>query len=118
MYDNSAASADQDSIEFLKLSKKINIYSTSLIVFIGLIGHFLTILVYSQKKFRLNSSNIYLLFLAINDSVFLLVYFFEDIIKSILTVFDTNSGFIDFISMFNITDKNEIFCTGIIFRLS
>lgn len=43
-------------------------------VFAGLIGHFLTVLVYSKKKWRKNSGNIYILCLAFFDSLFLITH--------------------------------------------
>ena len=69
--------------DMILTTKKINIFLTFFIVIIGLCGHFLTILVYSKKRFRLNSSQIFLLCLAINDSLFLIVHFFEDTNRSI-----------------------------------
>ena len=58
----------------LELSREVNIYFTAVIVFFGLIGHLLTILVYSRREFRTNSSHAYLLCLAINDCLFLITH--------------------------------------------
>ena len=58
----------------LELSREVNIYFTAVIVFFGLIGHLLTILVYSRREFRTNSSHAYLLCLAINDGLFLITH--------------------------------------------
>ena len=53
---------------FLALSGKINLFGILIAITVGLIGNFLTIFVFSQKRFRNNSSNIFLLCLAINDN--------------------------------------------------
>ena len=63
-----------ESNKALLTSMKINIYSTLVLVLIGLIGHVLTILVYSKKKYRSNSGNVYILCLAIVDGMFLVVH--------------------------------------------
>jgi len=73
-------------------TKKINIFLTFFIVIVGLCGHFLTILVYSKKRFRLNSSQIFLLCLAINDSLFLIVHFFEDTNRTIHEAYFSSSS--------------------------
>jgi len=75
--------------EILENIRKVNIFAISLIVFMGLVGHLLTICVYSQKKFRQNSNTVYLLVLAINDSLFLIVHFFEDTARTIKDVYST-----------------------------
>lgn len=62
------------SSEVLEKTLKINLFTSTCILLIGLIGHSLTIFIYSQKRFLLNSSNVYLLCLAIIDSMFLLVH--------------------------------------------
>jgi hypothetical protein len=73
----------EDSFNFLILSNKINLFSTIIIVLIGLIGNTLSLIIYSQSKYRLNSSNVFILILAIIDSLFLIVHFFEDTISSL-----------------------------------
>ena len=67
----------------LKLSREINIYSTVVIVIFGLVGHLLTILVYSRKEFRTNSSHAYLLCLAINDGLFLITHLCKRFISNL-----------------------------------
>ena len=62
------------SNEILEKVVKINIFTSTCFLLIGLIGHSLTIFLYSQKRFLLNSSNVYLLCLAIIDSLFLMVH--------------------------------------------
>jgi hypothetical protein len=66
------------SFQTLEKSRKINLCFTIFFLIVGLIGHFLTIFVYAQKRFRKNSCNVYLLYLAFNDALFLIAHFFED----------------------------------------
>jgi hypothetical protein len=74
---NPQSSGSSHSINLLDYCRKINIIIAILIVISGLIGHFLTILVYIQKRFRLNSSNVYLLCLALIDGTFLIIHLIE-----------------------------------------
>jgi ATP-dependent Clp protease ATP-binding subunit ClpA len=67
---------------FIEIAKRINIISSFFIILSGLIGNFIIIFVFSQKRFRSNSSNVYLFILAINDSLILIVHFFEEIVKN------------------------------------
>jgi uncharacterized membrane protein YeaQ/YmgE (transglycosylase-associated protein family) len=66
----------------INITKMINLYASIFIILFGLIGHFLTILVFSQHRFRNNSTNIYSFVLAIVDSLFLLIHFGEDTIRT------------------------------------
>jgi len=61
----------------LEQTRKINIMFVGIILVIGLIGNCLTIVVFAQKRFRINSSNVYLLSLAVIDGLFLLLHLFE-----------------------------------------
>ena len=70
------------SFQVLKKCRQINVFSTIVIIFIGLIGNFITIIVFAHQKFRVNSSNVYLLCLAVNDSLFLIIHFFENTVKT------------------------------------
>ena len=65
---------------YLYLSKKISIAITLLIILIGLSSNALTIIVFTQKRYRKNSGNVYLLTLAILDNAFLVIHFFEVIL--------------------------------------
>ena len=89
----------EDSFNFLDTTNKINLFATILINCIGLIGNTLTLIIYGQSKYRLNSSNVFILILSIVDSLFLIVHFFEDTISSLehhnfpiyfLNIIDTN----------------------------
>lgn len=80
----------QENDSFLDNSKVINVSVTIFITVFGLCGHFLTICVYSKKKYRFNSNSVYLLCLSINDGLFLIVHFFEDTIRTIQSI-DDNS---------------------------
>jgi hypothetical protein len=68
----------EESEGFLTEAKKINTIITICITIIGLIGNCLTGIIYGQKKNRKNSSNIFLLCLAINDTLFLVVHFYKN----------------------------------------
>lgn len=103
-------SSISESMLFLEISTKINICFTIIITIIGLIGHFLTLFVYSQKRFRLNSNNIFLFCLAINDSLFLIIHFFEDTIRSIKLNYTFSAKFNLFINRINIVDNSSIIC--------
>ena len=73
---------DQDlmkSFENLELTQYIPQIISIIIVIIGLFGNFLTILVFVQPRFRRNSTNVYLLFMAINNSIYLIVHLVYDL---------------------------------------
>ena len=83
-----------NSSNFLVNTKIINIYLTIIIIVIGLFGNGLAVFVFAQKRFRLHSSSVYLLCLAISDGLFLLMHFFEDTIRTYIDVYlngETNS---------------------------
>ena len=77
--------------ETLDTARKWNIFATLPIIIIGLIGHSLTILVFVQKRFRTNSSNIFLLCLAFNDSLYLINHFFEDTLRTYKDIYVLNA---------------------------
>jgi hypothetical protein len=66
-----------DSLVTLEQCRKINLICTIIFSALGIVGHSLTIFVFAQKRFRKNSSNVYLLCLAINDGLYLITNFFE-----------------------------------------
>lgn len=113
----------------------INIIITLILTILGLFGHVCTILVYSKAKFRINSYHVYLLCLAINDCLFLLIHLIEDVIRSWQETFlmvsyndensnnNNNNNFnlndleylskhikISIINLLNITDNYELTC--------
>ena len=99
-------SSDHDLLSnyFLEQTRKINIFSIMIILFIGLIGNFLTIFVFSQNRFRTNSSNVYLLCLAIVDAAFLILHLFEDTVRTYndIYVLDLNeTSFLNASNVFN-----------------
>ena len=67
--------SNQSSYGLSNQLNQVNSILTIIIIIFGLIGHSLTIFVYSQNRFRRNSSNIYFLCLALNDSAYLIVHF-------------------------------------------
>jgi hypothetical protein len=75
-----------------------------------LIGNFITVFIYGQKKYRKNSSNVLLLCLAINDSLFLVVHFFEDTIHNLKSYFDLEQEIIFFINKIDFISQNDLAC--------
>lgn len=105
------------AFELLNLTRKINILCSSFLVMVGLVGHSITIFVFSQKRFRTNPSNVFLLCMALNDCLFLLVHFFENTIRNYKDIYFKNSDkftpFYELISFINITDKFQFTCSMI-----
>lgn len=105
----------QKSIGFLETSIKIKTIAILVVLLIGFIGHFLTIFVFSQKRFRINSSNVYLLCLSINDGFYLVIHFFEDTIEALNNTIlsDTlnkNPKLNYLFSLLHVIDENELAC--------
>lgn len=105
------------SRSILTISREINIFSTILVIFFGLIGHILTIYVFGQRRFRLKSGSVYLLCLSVNDSLFLIIHLFEDTIRTFKDIYLTESHsrdrltfWINFLNLINITDKHDLLC--------
>lgn len=102
------------SNHLLDFARKLNIFATVLVVLMGLIGHSLIIFVFVQKRFRTNSGNVFLLYLAVNDSIFLITHFFEDTIKSYGEIYINEANSYQFynriIQLINLSDRFEIFC--------
>lgn len=97
------------SSNVLLTSKRVNIFLTCIVVFIGLIGNFLTFFVLSQKKNRINSTHVYLLCLAVSDSLFLVIHFFEDTMRSYADFYMDENVSVLF-RLLNIIDHFEISC--------
>lgn len=113
------------SLYFIETVRKINVSFTIIIFLIGLIGNSITIFVFSKKKFRTNSSNIYLFCLAIVDTLFLIVHVFEDTIRHFsndMSSYDSSyaddndfnfnitANFKSFFTTINITDQSNFIC--------
>nr|QVK45781.1 G protein-coupled receptor [Proales similis] len=79
------------SMELLSRTKLINVYATTAIISIGLLGNALALFVFIQKRFRIHSSSIYLLCLALSDGLFLLMHFFEDTTRSYIDAFSNGA---------------------------
>ena len=101
----------------LENTMKINIYTSLFIFLIGIIGHSITIFLFSRKRFRLNSSHIYLFCIALTDSLFLFVHFFEDTIRTSINVYSNENITNDFnlfifssIQVINIADNFLFYC--------
>ncbi len=104
-----------ESLDLLEITKTVSLHSSIFIIFFGLIGHFLTLLIFSQRRFRNNSTNIYALILSIVDSLFLLIHFFEDTLRIFRDIYfetleDFNSQFYSFITTLNIIDRFDSVC--------
>lgn len=100
------------SLYYLDISIRIKVIASLIVLFIGLVGHILTIYVFSQKRFRINSSNVFLLCLAINDGLYLIIHFFEETIIVIKDINDNDNNFtVNYlIKHLNLIDKNELSC--------
>jgi hypothetical protein len=98
--------SNQSSYGLSNQLNQVNSILTIIIIVFGLIGHSLTIFVYSQNRFRRNSSNIYFLCLALNDSAYLIIHPFKDTIRS----FIKDDKFQNFIQMLNLIDRFEMTC--------
>lgn len=99
-----------NSLDNLNISRTVNFYLTLLFIIIGLFGNFLTIFVFVQNRFRKNSSNVYLLCLAINDSVYLVVHFFEDTVKNYKSLYSDDKNFSIFLYLFDLVDSYDFVC--------
>jgi hypothetical protein len=107
---------DDDYMKFLEISMILNIFFTIVFIIIGLCGNFITLLVYGQSKNRVNASNIFISCLAIFESVFLILHFFEDTIRTIISTKRLLQNNIDldnydFIEKLNIIDNNYLMCS-------
>ena len=67
----------EKSGHFLMSSRKFNCVSSFVITTIGLISNLLAIFIFLQKKFRTNSSHIFLFCVTVNDSFFLIFHSIE-----------------------------------------
>ena len=92
-------------------SRKISLYFTVGFIVLGLIGNSLTIFVFAQKRFRQNSSNVYIFSLAINDFLYLIVHFFKDSIKTLIEVYEAENGKnSSFLNAINLVDRYNASC--------
>lgn len=98
-----------DDEVFLLFSKKFNIFLGLIFILIGLIGNILLLIVLIQKKFRKNSSHVYLLCLCINDNLFLIVQFFEDIVRTFKDVYPELTYSFSF-KFLNLVNENNFTC--------
>lgn len=99
------------SMILLNVTRKINLFMTLFLIVFGMVGHALTIFVFAQKRFRRNSSNVYLLCLAIVDSMYLIVHFFKNTIRTYMDIYSTDEpNFGEFIQLINLIDRYETSC--------
>jgi uncharacterized membrane protein YqjE len=105
---------DDDYMKFFEISLILNIFFTIVFIFIGLCGNFIILIVYSQSKNRVNASNIFIFCLAIFESIFLMLHFFEDTIRTIRNtkrLFQNNIDNYDLIEKLNVIDNNYLMCS-------
>ena len=105
-------SEHQTKGETLEIARIVNIFALIPIIIIGLIGHSLLILVFIQKRFRKNSSNIFIICLALIDSFYLINHFFEDTLRTFINIYILNDEtlFNKIILLINITDQTNLSC--------
>lgn len=96
------------SSQVLDYSRRINLAASLGVILIGFIGNLLVTLVFAQKKFRTNSSHIYLLCSAINDNLFILIHLFEDLLRTIKDIYSHEEEY--WMHILNITDKSNFTC--------
>jgi hypothetical protein len=106
--DNNILLETLNSYLFLEQSRKINLILTTIVILFGLVGNSLIIFIFGQKRFRKNSFNIYLLCLAINDNLFLIVQFFEDTLKNYTHIYTDNTNFLHSL---NLIDRFQLACS-------
>ena len=73
------------------ISLKIYLFASLFFVAIGLVGNTLSIVVFSSKEMRMVSSNVYLLTLALSDSLYLIAVFLTKIITSLRCLYFEDS---------------------------
>lgn len=104
----------KNSENSLETARILNVTFTFIAIVIGLLGNSLIIYVFWNKKFRTNSSNVFLLCLAISDNIFLIIHLFEDTLRTYKDIFITNKEKLDsldnFIKLILIIDNYEIAC--------
>ena len=88
-----------------RVVSEINIYLTTAICFVGIIGNLFSLKVFCSTKLTRTSSITYLISLTITDSLFLMVHFLDNTCKEIVTHFR-----IDF--PLNIIDQKVTICRG------
>jgi hypothetical protein len=99
------------SYNIIDNSRKISLYFTAIFIIVGLIGNSVTIFVFGQKRFRQNSSNVYIFCLAINDFLYLIVHFFKDFFKTLVEINEAKNGKISsFLFAMNIVDRFNMSC--------
>ena len=81
-YDFACVMSDMDEGQVL-VSHKVYLHASLLFVMVGLIGNILSMLVFSSAGMRAVSSNVYLLTLALSDSMYLISVFMTKILTTL-----------------------------------
>ena len=106
------------SSELLEQSTRYNLIVTFTVLILGLIGNYLIVFVFAQKKNRINSSHVFLFCLALNDNFFLKVHLFENVIRTYQNFYSISTSsyssfmfsFNQFIRLINIIERYEVAC--------
>lgn len=105
------------SYDEYNLSKSVMNHSREMIVYIkipvillGLISNATSVFVFAQKKFRTHSVHVFLLWLALNDSLFLLIYLAEDVIQ-MQELFSFKNGYLTkWLQLLSLANSNNLAC--------
>ena len=84
-------------------SHQIYLYVSMLFIGVGLIGNSLNVAVFSSKPMRKSSSNVYLLVLALSDSLYLVGVFFTKILTTLRCMYFTDSSI-------DIVNRSDFLC--------
>ena len=71
---------------FFKTTQKVGLYASIIVIILGLIGNSIVIRVFARKRARINSSNVFMLSLALNNTIFLIIHLFEDSIRTYIDI--------------------------------
>lgn len=121
------------SILIFEIARRVNIFAVLFVISTGLIGNSLIIFVFIQSRFRTNSSNVFLLYLALVDTCYLILHFFEDTVRNYNIIYLSNpfneslylsnstakssyspiSSFNYLMRLLNISNRNELLCRSV-----
>lgn len=102
---------------FFKTTQKVGLYASIIVIILGLIGNSIVIRVFARKRARINSSNVFMLSLALNNTIFLIIHLFEDSIRTYIDIHseqNTEKNYIyHLLTLINITDKFDLACRAV-----
>lgn len=103
--DLSCQSLSNSSDAAVLLSHRIFFASSLTVFFFGLIGNTLSLVVFSSKDLRAFSSNVYMLFLSISDTLYLFAVFFSKLLTPLRCWFLPPGSHIDVVNRFPVLCK-------------